>query len=111
MKYKRVFKLPDFKNVKDQREFYSRAYATFCVGYMEQIKNNINIVTVTDDNFYDDTEKRNYKALIVEAHMPKFKIVNTDFSNIAEKERVNKIDQEKNLRTTNALPKEKEVNK
>lgn len=106
-KYERYFKLPDFKNVKEKQEFYNRAYATFCVGYMEQIKDQIKIESLVDDKFFDNVEKRSYPALKFEAFFPKFKIIGTDFSNKTKEAKPEKI--KSSLKITKSLPKEKEV--
>lgn len=104
--YTRIFKLPDFKNIKEEREFYNRAYATFCVGYMDQIKNNIKTSSEINDRFFDNTEKREYKALIFKAYMPKFSIIGTDFSKIEKKEKVEK--DKLSFKINKNPPKEKE---
>ena len=108
--FKNIFKVPEFKNIKEKDEFFNRAYATFCVNYMDQIKKQILLSFEYIDNYFDDTEKRNYKALVFEAKMPKFHIVGTDFSKNEKKEKLTKVDKKEGPKQIKQLPKEeKEV--
>jgi len=86
--FKTIFKVPKLKNIKEKNDFYDRAYATFCVNYMNQIKENIGIEIETIDNYYDERDNTTSKVVKISALFPSFKIKETILHKYKNKEKL-----------------------
>lgn len=71
--FKQQYNKPDeFKTSKDKKEFYDRAYATFCVALVNKMKSELQIEETYQDTSYEEDNKT-IEALTVSMELPFFK--------------------------------------
>jgi hypothetical protein len=101
----KIFKFPVFKNKREETEFKERAYNTFCVEYLNTIKNNIGLEIEVINKYFDEETKREIRVIKISALMPSFMVKGNVLEKYVEKKSFKKIKDPK-AEIVNKLPKE-----
>lgn len=64
------FKKPDFKNKAEENEYKEMAYATYCVNFVNSIKNHLGFIEL-DTKSFDKESKKEVNVVRYEMLMPK----------------------------------------
>lgn len=88
----RFYKLPKFKDKAEESDFKERAYNTFCVDYVERMKENIGLNTEIINDYFDEDTKRNVRAIKLSALLPSFVVKGNVLEKYTDKQKFNRIE-------------------